>query len=186
MAENKTKKNSLVKKTKNFLDDLWTVSSDGEKGIRRAAIIFARIVYTICMGIVKKRILVQASSLSYATLLAVGPILAITVMFSSVFFKDKDEDFVYNNIMAAATFVMPAFNEMNIDEEPASTTEKTTSQNSTKVATTDNSQLAKGKAHINPEIYKFIDNISKGSGKAGVVGVVAMIITCLLLLINME
>ncbi len=186
MAEHKAKKNSIVKKTKNFLDDLWTVSSEGEKGIRRIAIILARIIYTICMGIVKKRILVQASSLSYATLLAVGPILAITVMFSSVFFKDKDEDFVYNNIMAAATFVMPAFNEMNIDETSVSNTENTSSQNSAKVATADNSQTAKGKAHINPEIYKFIDNISKGSAKAGIVGIVAMIVTCLLLLINME
>ncbi len=189
MAENKTKKTSLAKKTKNFIDDLWTVSSEGEKGIRRSAIIFARIVYTICMGIVKKRILVQASSLSYATLLAVGPILAITVMFSSVFFKDKDEDFVYNNIMAAATFVMPAFNEMMKEEvveqqQTGSVQIQQTSQEQTK--SDKETSSAKGKNQINPEIYKFIDNISKGSAKAGVVGVVAMIVTCLLLLINME
>ena len=178
MEENKQKKskNSIVKKTKGFLDDLWTVSSQGEKGIRRASIIIARIFYTIVMGIVKKRILVQASSLSYATLLAVGPILAITIMFSSVFFKDKDDDFVYNNIMSAATFVMPAFNEMMKEDA-------TSVQQSNKDGA-DSSQISKNQ--INPEIYKFIDNISKGSAKAGVVGVAAMIVTCLLLLINME
>ncbi len=204
--EDKSKKNgSIVNKAKCFMNDLWTVSSEDEKRSRRRAIVFARIIYTVFAGIVKKRILVQASSLSYATLLAVGPILAITVMFSSVFFKDKDEDFVYNNIMAAATFVMPAFNEISTDDVVKSVstsakvdakvaekpkTDKDTKKDDTVDAEVSNDSVKQAKSidktHINPEIYKFIDNISKGSAKAGIVGVIAMIITCLLLLINME
>lgn len=112
---------SVVDKIKNFAGDLWKVQVNQERRVRGMLIVAARILVTVVMGIVKKRVLVQASSLSYATLLAVGPILAITVMFSSAFFKDKDDRFVYDNIMAAATFVLPAFNEMIKEGEDATT-----------------------------------------------------------------
>ncbi len=182
--ENPQNKKSLVAKIKSFAEDLWTVSTSGESMARRWLIIFTRILWTVVIGINKKRILVQASSLSYATLLAIGPILAITIMFSSVFFKGKDDEkFVYDQIMASAAFVMPAFNEMIENENFSSDDiieQRQKAENRQAVAP------EKKKIKINQEIINFINDISKSSAKAGAVGIVAMIVTCLLLLVNME
>lgn len=187
--ENLQVKKSLAAKTKQFVEELWSVPSEGQKSVKRRLIILARIVYTVAVGIAKKRILVQASSLSYATLLAVGPILAITIMFSSMFFKHKDKTFVYDNIMSAVTFVMPAFNEMMKNGGETAQPAETQSEASAKSAP---AQAGGGSAEagrtnqLNPAIYDFIDNISKSSARAGAVGAIAMIVTCLLLFINME
>lgn len=202
---------SVVDKIRNFAGDLWKVQVNQERRVRGMLIVAARILVTVVMGIAKKRVLVQASSLSYATLLAVGPILAITVMFSSAFFKDKDDRFVYDNIMAAATFVLPAFNEMIKEGEdapaqpaptagagqPAESGPNAARADSAKrpaaappapVAQTAgvSTESAHGKIKVNPRIYEFIENVSKSSVKGGMFGVIAMLFTCLLLFINME
>ncbi len=182
-------KRTFFERIKNFAEDLWTVPSMGESLARRWLIIFTRILCTVIMGISKKRILVQASSLSYATLLAIGPILAITIMFSSIFFKDKDEKFLYDQIMASAAFVMPAFNEMIENENLVLESSSEQNQLQDRMhsgSTTQPNEVGKKKIKINQEIINFINDISKSSAKAGIVGIVAMIVTCLLLLINME
>ena len=239
--EKKSPKVSLVQKMKNFCGGLWTVSTESEHGFKRAAIVFARIIFAVVNGIIKKRIMVQASSLSYATLLAVGPILAITIMFSQLFFRDKDEAYLYDKIMDAATFVMPAVNEMLKEEAQHSSGVSAESGKSVTVASgtstanssavgsgasvdsgknggakavgngvvpdashaataaaggasgksisgfSDGAHVAKSRrVMVNPRIYEFISNISKGSAKAGIFGVVAMLFTCLLLFVNME
>ena len=185
--ENKQVKKSFAAKIRQFAEELWSVPSDGQRSVKRSLIILARIIYTVATGITKKRILVQASSLSYATLLAVGPILAITIMFSSMFFKDKDNKFVYDNIMAAVTFVMPAFNEMmKNDGDTAAQQPPAQSASANAPSAARDGAHAESKKELNPAIYEFIDNISKSSARAGVVGAIAMLITCLLLFINME
>lgn len=240
--DNTTKKHSIAERIKAFGNEIWSVPSDSERGLRRTLIILSRIIFAVVNGIVKKRILVQASSLSYATLLAVGPILAITIMFSQLFFRDKDEAFLYDKIMDAAIFVMPAFNEM-LKEEAASATERSEyesgglrdtrhrqpgaissrgdvndrllpgrSNGADKAAVgkkakrgndsaggvvpgevegADAPSAARGGHYartidVNPQIYQFIENISKGSARAGILGVIAMLFTCLLLFVNME
>ncbi len=172
-------KKPLAKRVEKFLtNDIWNVS-ESAVGAKKYAISFLRIVLTTINGIIHKRILVQASSLSYATLLAIGPILAITVIFSGIFFRDKGEEFIYAKIMSAATFVMPAFNEM-IPVERAG------SPNDSAKVSAQASVSGKSAPRINPQIFHFINHISKGSSKAGAVGVATMIVTCLLLCINME
>lgn len=167
--ENKTKKIPPTIRAKTFFNKrLWESDMSKLGGLKGAGIAFLRVLITTVNGIMGKRILVQASSLSYATLLAIGPILAIVVMFAGIFFSGKT-DIIYAKIMDAATFVMPAFNQMLQDTSTTATA--TATENATA---------------INPEIAKFIDNISKTGAKAGTIGMFAMLVTCLLLCVNME
>ena len=129
-------------------------------------ILLLRILLTTVNGILKNRVFVQASSLSYATLLAIGPILAITILFSGMFFRDKGEQFIYGKIMDAATFVMPAVSEMMSAEGGGE----------------GDGDMAK----INPAVFAFITKISKASVSGGAIGVATMLVTCLLLCKNME
>lgn len=159
------KKNSLFFTVKNFLTtSIWNPYYSEKKGLAGFGVVLLRIIVTTINGILKNRVFVQASSLSYATLLAIGPILAITILFSGIFFRDKGEKFIYGKILDAATFVMPAVAEMM---PPANT---------------DSGSVSK----INPVVFKFINNISKGSVSGGAIGVATMLVTCLLLCKNME
>ena len=170
--ENETKKKRATVRAKTFFNKrLWDSDMSKLGGIKGVGVAFLRVLITTINGIMGKRILVQASSLSYATLLAIGPILAIVVMFAGMFFSGKT-DVIYAKIMDVATFVMPAFNQMM--------------QNSTTTAGATASATAENATAINPEIAKFIDNISKTGAKAGTIGMLAMLITCLLLCVNME
>ena len=165
--ENKTKKPPAKVRAKTFFNKrLWDSDMSKLGGVKGAGVAFLRILITTISGIMGKRILVQASSLSYATLLAIGPILAIVVMFAGIFFSGKTE-LIYTKIMDVATFVMPAFNQMIQDSSATAT-------------------VAENAPTINPEIAKFIDNISKTGARAGTIGMFAMLVTCLLLCVNME
>lgn len=166
MEESQNKTN-IAARIKHFATRTIWEQDIGKNKITKALIAFLRVLISTVDGIVNKRILVQASSLSYATLLAIGPILAITILFSGIFFKDMGEHFIYEKIMQATTFVMPAFNEMMSSGTNAA-------------------QGAAESVKINPEIMKFIDNLSRGSAKAGTVGIITMLVTCLLLCVNME
>ena len=165
--ENKTKKPATVRAKTFFNKRLWESDMSKLGGIKGMGVAFLRVLITTINGIMGKRILVQASALSFATLLAIGPILAIVVMIAGMFFTGKTE-LVYAKLMDVATFVMPAFNQMMQD------------------STTTTEAVNGATAVINPEIASFIDNISKTSAKAGVIGILAMLVTCLLLCVNME
>ena len=177
--DNVTNSKSLIKRISRFLNrDIWEVSRSELSGAKAFFVNLLRIVVTTVSGIVNKRILVQASSLSYATLLAIGPILAITVIFSGIFFRDKGENFIYGKIMDAAVFVMPAFNEMmdkSGNDAPAQASLRKVEAN-----------ISAKSAKINPRISKFIDNVLRGSASAGTIGMLTMLLTCVLLCKNME
>ena len=160
------KKISPAAAVKNFLaNGIWDPKYSGKRGLAGVGVLLLRILLTTANGILKNRVFVQASSLSYATLLAIGPILAITILFSGMFFRDKGEQFIYGKIMDAATFVMPAVSEMMSASGGADGGEK---------------------AKINPAVFKFITKISKASVSGGAIGVATMLVTCLLLCKNME
>ena len=160
------KKISPAAAVKNFLSNgIWDPKYSGRKGLEGLGILLLRILLTTVNGILKNRVFVQASSLSYATLLAIGPILAITILFSGMFFRDKGEQFIYGKIMDAATFVMPAVSEM---------------------VSSDGGGDGGEKAQINPAVFGFITKISKASVSGGAIGVATMLVTCLLLCKNME
>lgn len=152
-----------VQKVKTFFgEDLWNTNLSELSKLKAWAFMFTRILVTTYKGVVKNRIPSQAASLSYATLLAIGPILAITVLISGMFYRNQDENFLHEKLMNITTFVMPAMSEM--------------------MSSTD----ADGATKINPEVIEFFDNITKGSARLGTYGMFMMIVTCLLLCVNME
>ena len=103
---------AMKKLKKFFCERIWKDSITDLHGAEKVCTVLLRGAVSTVRGIVKNRIAVQASSLSYATLLSTGPILAIMILFSSMFFRDKGRAFIYEKIMDAAVFVMPAIGEV--------------------------------------------------------------------------
>ena len=181
------KKTPLFLRVKRYLtSDIWDVSMSDIVGVKAKGITLLRIIITTVTGILKKRILVQASSLSYATLLAIGPILAITILFSSMFFRDK-EDVISEKIVDAVGFVMPAFQHIDVLTERERQKAAEQRQAEADAASSHEGAAKDGepaqedgdKAKINPAVTGFINKILQGSKAGGAIGVAAMLMTCL-------
>ncbi len=157
------KKTSAVKKIgKFFSHGIWENFDEEVSRKKKVLISLARVLTTSFGGILKNRIPVQAASLSYTTLLAIGPMIALVILIAGAFFKNKGDAFLTEKILEVASFVMPAMTELSQLNQDAS------------------------KPEVNPEILALVNNITKGSGSLGVYGTITMVITCLLLCVNME
>ncbi|MBO6102699.1 MAG: YihY family inner membrane protein [Opitutales bacterium] len=134
-----------------------------------------RIITTIVNGTIKNKVPIQASSLSYTTLLALGPIVAVVMIFSGMVFKEKGDKFISEKIVDAVVFVMPAVTQ--VSDNPAMYAEG---------GEFSEEALEQREAEINPKILEFIEKISKRSASLGIVGSLTVVLTCLLLCVNME
>ncbi len=138
---------------------MWTVSlGDLSKGKARLVAIL-RVLYTTVLGVNNNNVPSKASALSYTSLLAIGPLISLVILTSSVFLRDKGEQFICEQITNTITFAMPAISQMN-EMDSANP--------------------------INPKITAFIHKISKSGAKSGVIGTLATVVTCILLCVTME
>lgn len=187
---------TLAKKISKLADfftfGIWSSDIHQMRGARAYAYGFLRIITTLVTGILKNKIPIQAASLSYTTLLALGPIIAVVIIFSGMVFREKGDEFLYNKIVEAMVFIMPAVNEV-VDtppsgrlharpdmEKPNTGSEKVAAAAESSGAGSENSEK------INPKIKLLIKNISKGTTSLGIFGTITVVVTCLLLCINME
>ena len=110
--EQKQEKVTLSKRISGIVDfftfGIWSRDIHQMKGARAYAYGFLRVITTLVTGILKNKIPIQAASLSYTTLLALGPIIAVVIIFSGMVFREKGDEFLYNKIVEAMVFVMPA------------------------------------------------------------------------------
>lgn len=187
---------TLAKKISKLADfftfGIWSSDIHQMRGARAYAYGFLRVITTLVTGILKNKIPIQAASLSYTTLLALGPIIAVVIIFSGMVFREKGDEFLYNKIVEAMVFIMPAVNEV-VDtppsgrlhakadiEKPNAGSEKAAAAAESSDAGSENSEK------INPKIKLLIKNISKGTTSLGIFGTITVVVTCLLLCINME
>lgn len=189
-----------------FTFGIWSSDIHQMKGARAYAYGFLRVITTLVTGILKNKIPIQAASLSYTTLLALGPIIAVVIIFSGMVFREKGDEFLYNKIVEAMVFIMPAVNEVvdppqsgRFHARPDMQKPNTDSGKTVAAAGSSNADSEKTEAvskssdagsenseKINPKIKLLIKNISKGTTSLGIFGTITVVVTCLLLCINME
>ena len=66
---------------KHLLDELWTAGVGGASRFRRAAVTVARVGYITVEGFIQDLCLIRASALTFASLMALVPTLAIGFAF---------------------------------------------------------------------------------------------------------
>jgi len=157
-------KDSLIKRIVHFLTTgIWSVSLSEMPAWSKRGVALLRVINTSYDGVMKNRIPSQAASLSYTTLLALGPMIALVILISSIFLREQGDAFICEKIMNAIEFTMPAINEIEYSATAVETG-----------------------ASINPQILEFVEKISKGSGSLGTFGSIAIVVTCLLLCVTLE
>jgi membrane protein len=148
-----------------FNEEIWNLRKLDEKGFRGRFYAFLRICYITVNGVLKNKIMGQAAALSYSTLIALGPLIAIIVMISGFVLQGKYGEIQAEDLNKILSFISAP---SAVEAGPArniSPSEK-----------------------VNPEITKMFNHMitSAQSGALGVVGSVALIVIVIQLIITIE
>lgn len=146
--------------------NLWQTAHAETKGILGYICTGVRFIVLLIQGTKDNRIINQAASLSYSTLMALGPLVAVIVMVSSFILKDQGEAFVAETLEKLVHFIAPSV--LNYGPEITST--------------------EAALAGLNPQILSFFEHIAQSarSGTIGLVGTFALLSIALLLIVSIE
>jgi membrane protein len=100
---------SRIRRLREFVGKgLWEVESTENPGPRNGLIFLLRILSISWKGLTDNRLFSRAAALSYSSLIALGPLIAIVVMLSSSFVQTDAE----TQIKRALLFIAPSLEEM--------------------------------------------------------------------------
>lgn len=98
-----------LRKLRTFFEkDLWEVNFKDKARLSNGWIFLLRILYLSVKGLADNRLFSRAAALSYSSLIALGPLVAIVVMLSSSFVQTDAE----TQIKRALLFIAPSLEEM--------------------------------------------------------------------------
>lgn len=102
-----------------FLREIWMIDDEGNPNSRRLRFYkVLRILSLIFNGIGSNKIISRAAALSYSSLIAMGPLLAIMFMVSSwILVKSEDSNLAMGQFMRVAAYVFPQLTVGQADEE---------------------------------------------------------------------
>ncbi len=171
---------NLREQLKKWDEKIWQVQPQAsrQKPLRRLYGLLRMIVLTI-QGVGQNKIPSQAASLSYASIIALAPMVMMAIMISGFIFKDKAEDFAVEKLHQAIEFIAPQMT--LIDSDPLD-------QQVAQTQMADEQSTDAKKENINPQIVQIIENLVKkaSSGAMGVVGSLMLVVICIRLLISIE
>lgn len=150
---------------------------------------FAHFWVLVWGSFVRNRCPVRASALSYTTLLAIIPMLAVAMSVSSVFLKTKGEEQIKTFIEQFVAHMVPAdTNSPSLTLDPnellfADEIPSRTQTNAVRVRIND-TRVAVAQQKAASVIYEFIQNTY--SGTLGVTGVIFLLVTAILMLTRIE
>lgn len=165
--------------------EIWESRFLGEKSLRGFLFLFLRILSLIIDGVRKNRIPSQAAALSYYSLIALGPLIAIVIMVSGFVLRDN-QDLAVNTLTKIVYFIAPTAetaseNELNhffdgIDDTTL------TDENAEDLAE------RRPQPNINPTLVDFIATVVRNaqSGTVGIVGSLILILISIRLLSSIE
>lgn len=145
---------------------IWSYSVLGERSLRGRLYALLRIFAIMGQGIQKNKIPSHAAALSYYSLIAMGPLIALAIMISGFVFQQSEnkENAATEMLNRIITFIAPPVEELNkieTDQNPATDQDPTTSKAQS----------------LNPQLVEFLDHLVKStrSGAVGLIGSLVLI-----------
>jgi membrane protein len=150
--------------------EIWTSDALEDKSLRGRVYAVLRVVALIWSGLVDHKLISRAAALSYSSLLAIGPLIAIGVLFSGFILNRADTDEIVGMINKGITFIAPQVVQFQEVSEAAPDA-------------TDSSEVL-----INPNLTILLENFIDGSRSAtvGVVGGLMLILIVVQLFSSIE
>ncbi len=146
---------------------IWQSAALGDRGLRGRLYALLRVFSIVLNGLTDNRLLSRSAALSYYSLIALGPLVAIAVMISGFVIDRDDPELAAASLNRVLQFIAPPVAEMSAlgSDQPTGPD-----------------------ARIDPELVKFLDQIidSTRSGAVGAMGVLLLIFISIQLLTSIE
>jgi membrane protein len=197
----------LIKRTKHkvqqVLHDIWTVNDESTSPRRAHLYRLLRILNLVISGIGSNKIVSRAAALSYSSLIAMGPLLAIMFLVSSWFYQGR-ENVMMEYMNNAAVYLFPQLGISEGDEilhhnrkEPVTKDDlspkgleaaEAIEDHGTEELHHEPSQQTSPNVAINPAFLSLIENFVSPSRSGAItsIGIAALIVISIQLLISVE
>lgn len=165
----KTPRFNLQNQLKHLDEKIWHVPTPKEhKGPIARIYSLLRVILLTIQGVGKNKIPSQAAALAYASLIALGPMIALAIMISGFVLKDNAEDFAVKTLHSTINFIAPPTMEYSHVEQ--------------------GNGKDKPEGAVNPQMVQMIENLVQkaGSGTGGAIGSLILAVICIRLIISIE
>jgi membrane protein len=156
--------------------DIWAAGLIRDRSPKSRAYAFLRVVSITLSGLHEIHVAVRAAALSYSSLLALGPLVAIAVLISGFALGNQDPAFTAKAVNRIISFIAPQVAQYEEPGRPAPQSDEPPApdQAPAKVAT--------------PQMVKLINDfiVSSRSGPAGVIGIITLFIIVIGLFTTIE
>ena len=186
-------------RVKKFLrTEIWrpTDSSDGRR--RQWGILLLRIISITRDGLRDLQIANRAAALSFSSLLALGPVIALIFMFAGFMIERTGSEIAVQSINRAILFVAPQISmveeqdsrpaETSAEEEDSARDESANANGEENGGPNGEETLASGTIELNPELVELINTFisSSQSGAVGLVGSLILILVAMQMMTSVE
>lgn len=170
-----------------FGKEIWQTQNLAVRGLKGrlfAILRFAAITYN---GILRHRVPSQAAALSYYTLIAIGPMLAIAIMISGFVLHEEGEDLAVKSLTRLVYFIAPPAEAVGGDLDDffgPIDSQRTTTLRAAQVDSEADDPAASPDPHLVRIITDLVQNAR--SGTVGVVGSIILVFISIQLLAHIE
>ncbi|MGE9294473.1 MAG: YihY/virulence factor BrkB family protein [Puniceicoccales bacterium] len=165
-------------------NEIWQAEKVDDKSLRGSGFAVLRVLSITWEGVLRNLIPSQAGALSYYTLIAIGPLLAIVIMVSGFVLKGDDaEDVIVDNLTKLIYFVAPPAEQAARLELDAYEPEADGKEIALKQEDGDSEKVS-----VDPRVVEFLKGVVRNarSGSLGVVGSLVLIWLSVQLLSTIE
>jgi membrane protein len=158
--------------------DIWAAGLIRDRSPKSRFYAFLRVISITASGLHEMHVAIRAAALSYSSLLALGPLVAIAVLISGFALGNRDPALAAQALNRVISFIAPQvaqYDRAGSSEQPKSDAPAATTDNTPPAAAT-------------PEMVQLINNFisSSRSGTAGLVGVLTLFIIVIGLFTTIE
>lgn len=164
--------------------DIWAAATARDRSLKGRLFAMLRVISITLSGLQEIKVAARAAALSYSSLLALGPLIALAVLIAGFALGDRDPAILARSLNNVITFIAPQVGQYD-HAAPEGIAP-------TGVAGTATPSLAANAAspetRPDPELVKLINNFiaASRSGTAGIVGIVTLLMIAVQLFTTIE
>jgi membrane protein len=158
--------------------DIWAAGLVRERSLKSSGYALLRVVSITLSGLNEIHVAIRAAALSYSSLLALGPLVAIAVLISGFALDNRDPDLLAKEINRVISFIAPQVGQM----DRAGAAEQARPADAPADATTAATPVA------TPEMVQLLNTFiaSSRSGTAGLIGILTLFVIVIGLFTTIE
>jgi len=171
-----------------WVHDIWTAGLTRDKSLKNRGLTLLRIASITLSGLNELKVAARAAALSYSSLLGLGPLVAIAVLISSFALGDRNAALAANGVNNVISFIAPQVDQyQQVISDARSRPPPAAPELHVAGPPAGRGEAAPA---ADPELVKlinnFITNSRAGSGTAGAVGLLALLVIVVLLFTSVE